>query len=223
MTTMIKSAPLPDSASAETATHRHDTHEEKMIREVADAISRAQTKGELGIILAREIGRYSLHDLQVIGGRLHAEMVRLPQPYRHQLRPYLTDQIFGAHHQLLSLHRTGKFSVMTILITDIHTFRGFCAIIPDGCLRWEAEQARLPVRYTPWHRLFYYLIAAHTMFIMDQPGHPVGTPFPGGFKVEERNGSYYCLIRDHEKEVPHSLCNFCPALQSPDDEEIPLR
>ena len=28
--------------------------------------------------------------------------------------------------------------------------------------------------------LLYYLIAAFTIFVCELPGHPVGTPFPGG-------------------------------------------
>lgn len=191
--------------------------DELMVQQVVSAISTAKTRGELGEILAREVSRYTLHDLQVIGGRLHTEMVRLPRPYQTQLSPYLTEQIFGGHHLLLSMHRSGRFSIMTDPITDEPTFTRFCAIIPEGCTQWDETVSRLPVRYTTRHRLFYYLIAAFAMFVLERPGHPVGTPFPGGYKVEERNGSYYCLIRDHEKEVPYSLCNYCPALQTPDD------
>jgi uncharacterized protein (UPF0305 family) len=39
-------------------------------------------------------------------------------------------------------------------------------------------------------------------------------PFPGGFSVEQRGGDYYCLIRDKEKEIFYSICNFCPAHQT---------
>jgi uncharacterized protein (UPF0305 family) len=42
-------------------------------------------------------------------------------------------------------------------------------------------------------------------------------PFPGPFFVEEKNGIYFCPIRDKEKDVFYSICNFCPARQS----EIP--
>jgi uncharacterized protein (UPF0305 family) len=52
------------------------------------------------------------------------------------------------------------------------------------------------------------------MFVLDEPGHPVGMPFPGGFRVEQRGRDYYCLIRDKEKEVFSSICNFCPAKQT---------
>jgi uncharacterized protein (UPF0305 family) len=70
--------------------------------------------------------------------------------------------------------------------------------------------------------LFYYLLAAFTIFVRELPGHPVGTPFPGGFLVEERDGIYYCPVREKEDDVETSICPFCPAEQSnlPGDEPL---
>ncbi|WP_319579509.1 DUF2115 domain-containing protein [uncultured Methanospirillum sp.] len=182
--------------------------------EVSKKLSRARTKGELGEILSEVVARYTLHDLQVIGGRLHTELIRLPRSYREQVGPYLSDQILGGYHRLMTYHRSGKFKTMSESIPDLETFRAFCEIIPTGCTEWDDTVSRMPIPYTIRHRLFYYLIAAFTMFILEEPGHPVGMPFPGGFRVEDKDGVFYCLIRDKEKEVPYSLCNFCPAVQS---------
>ena len=55
------------------------------------------------------------------------------------------------------------------------------------------------------------------MFILEEPGHPVGMPFLGGLKGDDRDGVFYFLITDKEKEVPHSLCTFCPAVQFKND------
>lgn len=190
---------------------------EESVKRVAQSLITARTKGELGQILARELAGYTLHDLQVVGGRIHTELVRLPRSYRDQLRPYLIDQILGGYHRFMTMHRSGQFQAMTEPIADPETFSRFCGIIPSGCTEWDDTMSRMPIRYTIRHRLFYYLISAFTMFILEQPGHPVGTPFPGGFRVEDKKGKFYCLIRDHEKEVPYSLCNYCPALQSDDN------
>jgi len=184
--------------------------------EVSKNLSRAGTKAELGDILGREIARYTLHDLQVIGGRLHTELIRLPRSYREQVGPYLSDQILGGYHRLMTYHRSGRFKTMSESIPDLETFKAFCEIIPTGCTEWDDTASRMPIPYTIRHRLFYYLIGAFTMFILEEPGHPVGMPFPGGFRVEDKDGVIYCLIRDKEKEVPYSLCNFCPAVQSED-------
>jgi len=175
--------------------------ENERIRAISRRLAAAGTKGALGTILALEMERYTYTDLQVLGGRLYAEIIQLPMPYREQIRPFFTEQIFGAYHVLLMMHRSGKFLPLNTPVTDRETFLKFCDMIPEGCFSWDELSERTPFPYSPKHRLFYYLMAAFTMFVLDHPGHPVGMPFPGGFTVEARNGTYYCLIRDREKDV----------------------
>jgi uncharacterized protein (UPF0305 family) len=186
----------------------------RVILEIVVRLSYARTKGELGEILACEIQSYTMFDLQIIGGRLNTEIDRLPSPYRESIRPYFREQLFGKHHQLLALHHSRAFDRMTAPLHDPETFRKFCEMLPEGCFAWDDASERNPYFRNPKNRIFYYLIAAFTMFVLDEPGHPVGMPFPGGFSVEQRGKDYYCLIRDKEKEVFYSICNFCPALQS---------
>ena len=93
----------------------------------------ATTQGMLGAIIAQEAIQYTLFDLQVIGGRLHTEVTNLPSPYRERVCPYFREQLFGAHHALLAMSRTGVFRSMTSPISDRDTFLEFCAMIPEGC------------------------------------------------------------------------------------------
>jgi uncharacterized protein (UPF0305 family) len=186
------------------------------IRDTAAKVRAACTKGDLGKILASEVARYSQFDLQVIGGRLNGEIDRLPSPYRENIRPFFRDQLFGAHHRLMKMERSGEFDRMGTPLRDPESFGKFCSMIPEGCRSWNDAGERNPYFRNPKNRLFYYLIATFTMFVLDEPGHPVGMPFPGGFRVEHRGRDYYCLIRDKEKEVFYSICNYCPALQSED-------
>lgn len=194
-------------------------HEEYFtrIRDAAGRIGMADTKGRLGKILAREVASYTLFDLQIIGGRLNCEIEKLPSPYRESIRPFFREQIFGGHHRLLAMERTGVFDrIIDASLRDPKLFGKFCSTIPEGCRSWNDASERNPYFRNPKNRLFYYLIAVFTMFVLDEPGHPVGMPFPGGFRVEQRGRDYYCLIRDKEKEVFYSICNFCPARQSED-------
>ncbi len=184
------------------------------IRHTAARLQSARTRGELGTLVAQEIVRYTLSDLQIIGGRLNSDIEKLPSPYREAIRPYFREQIFGKHHELISLYRSGAFGRMTGPIRDRENFQKFCTMLAEGCFVWEDTGERNPYFQNPKNRLFYYLIAAFTMFVLEEPGHPVGMPFPGGFSVEKRGSDYYCLIRDKEKDVFWSICNFCPALQT---------
>ena len=203
-----------ESATAAPGLSGEYTEEYGMIRDAARCIRIARTRGELGTILVREVQQYTLFDLQIIGGRLYNEIEKLPSPYREAIRPYFNKQLFGKHHELLTLHRCGAFLAMDTPLTDPETFQKFCDMLPEGCFAWNDASERNPYFRNPKNRLFYYLIAAFSMFVLDEPGHPVGMPFPGGFKVEQRGRDYYCLIRDKEKEVYSSICNFCPAKQT---------
>lgn len=188
--------------------------ERAKIESVVARMSAATSKGELASILAEEISKYSVFELQVIGGKLNLEIERLPVPYRHKIRPYFRDQIFGAYHTLLSRYRSGSFVTYTDSIRDPELFLSYCRMIPEGCMAWDESMWKNPEIWSPRHRLFYYLIAAYTMFVEDLPGHPVGMPFPGGQIVEKRGNEYYCPIRDKEQDVFFSICNFCPARQT---------
>jgi len=184
------------------------------IRTTTARLESSRTKGDLGTLIAQEISAFSLFDLQIIGGRLNSDIEKLPSPYREAIRPYFREQLFGKHHKLISMHRSGAFGRMRDPIRDRDTFEKFCAMLSEGCFVWEETGERNPYFQNPKNRLFYYLIAAFTMFVLEEPGHPVGMPFPGGFSVEQRGRDYYCLIRDKEKDVFWSICNFCPAHQT---------
>jgi len=192
-----------------------EEYSRESIREIMERVRKSRTQGELGLALVWEIQRYSLFDLQIIGGRLNSEIEKLPSPYREAVRPYFRDQLFKKHHQILAMHRDNSLNnLMKQPLTDPEMFDRFCAMVPEGCFAWNDAGERNPYFRNPKNRLFYYLIAAFTMFVLGEPGHPVGMPFPGGFTVETRGGKYYCLIRDKEKELSWSICNFCPALQA---------
>jgi hypothetical protein len=180
---------------------------------VCNRCAAARTQGALGQSIAEAIIRYPAHDLQVVGGRLKNDVDRLPSPYREAIRPYFVEQIFGAHHELLCMLRAERFGGMTTPIADPDLCTRYWMMIPKGCLEWNDAPARHAQFYTPRHRLFYYLLAGFSMFVLDRPGHPVGTPFPGGFRVERQRGRYLCPIRDRETDLWYSICNFCPAEQ----------
>lgn len=192
-----------------------DQLERAEISRICDQLICADTKGELGILLARELkNNFSLFDLQIIGGRMKREVDKLPSPYREAIRPYFIKQIFDAHHRLLLMDGRGDFRRMEGSIADRDLFRKFLEMIPDGCYSWDDDPRSRCDLYRPWHRFFYYLISVFVMFVLDEPGHPVGTPFPGHFTVEKRTGEYFCPIRDKEEDVSYSICTFCPAKQS---------
>lgn len=61
--------------------------------------------------------------------------------------------------------------------------------------------------------LVYAIISLYTTFILEEPIHPVGTPFPGSLEVEEHDGIYYCPVKDANIDSPNAVCKMCIAEQ----------
>lgn len=63
--------------------------------------------------------------------------------------------------------------------------------------------------------LIYVITALYTTFILEEPIHPVGSEFPGSLFVEEKNGQYYCPVKENQKDNVNAICHLCLAEQTP--------
>jgi len=173
-------------------------------REIFRRLKNIKKKSELGEALAEELGTLSIFDLQKISAFLEYENNKLPSPYRESIHPFFTEQLFGSYFRLMRMHGDGSLKKIPGEIKDKKLFLDFCAMVED-----DKDRHLHDSRYGG----YYHLVSCFTIFVMEEPGHPAGMPFPGGFHVERRPDGYYCPIRDKEKDVLFSICNFCPAKQ----------
>jgi uncharacterized protein (UPF0305 family) len=173
---------------------------------------RAPSKEALAAIIAGEIATYTLQDLLQLRASVERDLRHVPPGYRSKLQPRIMEHLFGTHHAIMLGQRRGRFQGLRGPIDG--KLGEFCDMLLDFPDREPEGDLRL--------LLFYYLLAAFTIFVRELPGHPVGTPFPGGFLVEERDGIYYCPVREKEDDVETSICPFCPAEQGdlPGDEPL---
>ena len=175
-------------------------------------IRRAPSKEALAAIIAEEVATYTLNDLLNLRASVERDLRHVPPHYRTKLQPRMMEHLFGTHHIIMMGYRRGRFG-------DLKEHPGekigeFCDMLTELPDRENEGDIRIV--------MLYYLIAAFTIFVCELPGHPVGTPFPGGFIVEERDGTYYCPVREKEDDVETSICPYCPAEQSalPGDEPL---
>jgi uncharacterized protein (UPF0305 family) len=182
--------------------------------EVFTSLGRITSRAELAEALAGELAKFTIVDLQLISSFLEREIIALPSPYREQIRPYFVEQYFTRYHQVLSMYRQGGLARLDGEISDLKLFGEFCAMAAGFRNYDSGSSAHADLaRDRPFSGLFYFLLSGFYMFVLDEPGHPVGMPFPGGFAVKKQDGRYLCPIRDKEKDVEYSICNFCPAKQ----------
>ncbi len=168
-------------------------------------MQQAETKGELVRLLAAEVQRFSLRDLETMYARFEEKTRNLPEKYRSLLLPKVNEQIFSAHHQLLLLARNGAGDEEdTPLPKAAESY--FEMVVAAARKKAETKD--------PTFLYLKYLLAGFTMFVMEEPAHPIGTPFPGGQIVDVWEEEYLCPVRDMADGIPFALCPFCPAGQS---------
>lgn len=52
-------------------------------------------------------------------------------------------------------------------------------------------------------------------FVKEEPFHPIGTPFPGGFIVRKKKGVFYCPVKEKQEDNKNATCDMCVAFQDP--------
>lgn len=165
----------------------------------------ARTKGGLLELIAREVEAYSLRDLEQMYAGFEAKVEDLPDGYRTRLLEAVRQQIFSAHHRLLVLSRSGRSAAMNEPTAP--ALPAYCRMVAGACSAKAREK-------DPKFLYLKYLLAAFTIFVLEEPAHPVGTPFPGGQIVDLWEGTYLCPVREMADDVPFALCPYCPAVQS---------
>jgi len=187
---------------------------EKMLSFARDVCGRLRTTYDIDIaieILKDAFQHYTIFDLITISTNINFEVKNLPNPYQKLYKPFAMETI-NLYNEFMQEVRKGK--IYGLSIQDKKLWEEY----------WDSSSETLffdvdtkndprPGIGRPAGKLFYRLIYGYAMLIVGKPGHPVGMPFPGGWKVKEQNGTILCPIRDKEKDLPQALCNFCPAVQ----------
>jgi len=197
---MLFKKTLPDNPSL---TNR----ESEKIRDECTTLNRITTRGELGEFISRITLRYSPKDLQQMKRNFGIRIRDITPEYRDQLELKIAEHLTGTWHTILLMKQQGIFATMTEPLTERQ--QEFWNMVIAQC---EAAGTGEGVGL----RFLKFLLAGFCMFVLREPGHAVGTPFPGGDKVECIDGVYYCPVREKADDVQASLCPFCPALQTPE-------
>jgi len=177
------------------------------IRDECTVLNRITTRGELGEAISQIVLRYSPNDLQKMKRNFGVRIRDITPEYRDQLEMKVAEHLTGTWQTSRLMRQQGVFGTMHEALTEPQKEFWNMVIVqcdPAG----TDEDARL--------RFLKFLLAGFCMFVLNEPGHAVGTPFPGGDKVECIGGVYYCPVRDKADDVQAALCPFCPALQTPE-------
>jgi uncharacterized protein (UPF0305 family) len=177
-----------------------------LIAEQCQALHETKTRGQLGEQIARLVLAHSPSDIQRMKRNFETTVQDLSPDYRDRLTHKITEHLLGTYQQIRLDYQQGKFKTLHEPVTDEQ--QKYWEMIAGQCQQDNGGDA-------PALRFLKYLLAGYCMLVLDEPGHAVGTPFPGGDEVELTDGIYYCPVRDKSSDVDAALCRFCPARQTP--------
>ena len=165
----------------------------------------AATRGETGMKISVLVLRHSPEDIQRMKRNFNKKIQELTPEYRDRLTQKINEHLLGTYQTIRLRHQQGSFGTMRDTVTPQQ--KAYWDMVISQCSAASDSNPRI--------RFLNYLLAAFCMFVLDEPGHPVGTPFPGGDTVQLIDGIYYCPVREKAGDVDSALCPFCPARQTP--------
>jgi uncharacterized protein (UPF0305 family) len=184
----------------------HNPASSETISRQCSELKAAKTRGELGTAIARIVLLHSPKEIQQMKSNFDTKVQDLTPDYRDRLTAKITEHLLGTFQRIRLDDQQG-------------TLRTLHQVIPDDQRKyWDMAGRQCSgdgEADAPALRFLKYLLAGYCMLVLDEPGHPPGTPFPGGDEVGFENGVYYCPVRDKAGDVDAALCPFCPARQTP--------
>lgn len=164
-----------------------------------------QTRGSLGAAIARIVLLYTPRDIRQMEQNFGRSVQDLAPEYRKELEESITSHLLGTYQTIRLMDQQGSFRTLTASVTGHE--QAYWEMVAAQC-RPGTGDIRL--------RFLKLLLAGFAMIVRQEPGHPVGMRFPGGDRVQEIDGSYYCPVREKSGDVDAALCPFCPAQQTPE-------
>jgi uncharacterized protein (UPF0305 family) len=170
-------------------------------------LQQAKNRGELGERIALLVLQYSPAEIQQMKQNFSNKIEDLTPEYRDRLAKKITEHLLGTYQRIRLLQQQGVFKTMHEPVTEQQ--HKYWEMTGDQCHVDDGGE-------TPALRFLKYLLAGFCMLVLNEPGHPAGTPFPGGDSVQYTMGVYFCPVREKANDVDAALCPFCPALQTPE-------
>jgi uncharacterized protein (UPF0305 family) len=168
-------------------------------------LQQAKNRGDLGERIALLVLEHSPVEIERMKQNFSNKIQDITPEYRDRLAKKITEHLLGTYQRIRLFQQQGVSKTLHEPVTEQQ--KKFWDMAGEQC-RGDDGGDSSSIRFLK------YLLAGFCMLVLFEPGHPAGTPFPGGDSVQFTGGVYYCPIREKANDVDAALCPFCPALQT---------
>lgn len=173
----------------------------KLIDRIEDIdFSKKISKNELLSVLKKEASKIHMHDIMLASAYIQEDAKYMQAGYREEFVETFTKAFINRFKDIRE---------------DKENYGGY---IDNKKLQEFLEVLENQMKESRINQELYFLrlakiVSIYTTFILETSIHPVGTSFPGGFKLKFENGEYLCPVKEKQLNTPGSLCRFCVSKQ----------
>lgn len=151
-------------------------------------------------VLKEHSGTISVYDLMAVTAELIEDTKYVQDKYREETNAVYVKYFLGRIKTIRDDRNVYEGDIdKDDFIESISTLKSY----------QESESTTSKTKFP----LIYAIVSLYTTYILEEPIHPVGTPFPGSLKVIEKNGVFYCPVKEANLESPNAVCKMCIAEQ----------
>lgn len=173
----------------------------KLIDRIEDIdFSKKISKNELLSVLKKEASKIHMHDIMLASAYIQEDAKYMQAGYREEFVETFTKAFINRFKDIRE---------------DKENYGGY---IDNKKLQEFLEVLENQMKESRINQELYFLrlakiVSIYTTFILEASIHPVGTSFPGGFKLKFENREYLCPVKEKQLNTPGSLCRFCVSKQ----------
>jgi uncharacterized protein (UPF0305 family) len=161
------------------------------------------TRNHLRDIVKAEAKNIHMNDIMLASSFLREDAKYMPSSYREDYIDRFSKAFFSRIKEIKEdeINYPGE--------VDKEKFKEFFKVLDKQTYDAKGDNERCFVRIAR-------IIATYTTFVREEPIHPVGTRFPGGFILHLKDGDYLCPVKKRQLKNPSALCRFCVSVQDED-------
>jgi len=165
--------------------------------------SRKISKNELLSVLKKEASNIHMHDIMLASAFIQEDAKYMQAGYREEFVETFTKAFINRFKDI----REDKTNYKGYI--DNKKLKEFLKVL-------ETQMEESKIKQELYFLRLAKIVSIYTTFILEASIHPVGTSFPGGFKLKFKNGEYLCPVKEKQLNTPGALCRFCVSKQDKD-------
>ena len=162
--------------------------------------SRKISKKELLDVLKKEASKIHMHDIMLASAYIQEDAKYMQAGYREEFVETFTKAFLTRFKDIKEDKEEYNGYV------EGEKLREFLEILEIQMIESKVKQEQYFLRLAK-------IVSIYTTFILESSIHPVGTSFPGGFKIKFEKGEYLCPVKEKQLNTRGALCRFCVSKQ----------